>query len=98
MGAIAFSEGEVSGAEKDWPGERPAGQERKLNNMSPGGTVLEHPPARQETQETGVQSLGREGPREKELATHSSTLSWKIPWTEEPGRLQSMGLLRVEHD
>ena len=35
---------------------------------------------------------------EKEMATHSSTLAWKIPWIEEPGRLQSMGLLRVEHD
>ena len=41
--------------------------------------------------ETWVQSLGREDPLEKEIATHSSTLAWKIPWTEEPGRLQSMG-------
>ena len=41
--------------------------------------------------ETQVQSLGREDPLEKETATHSSTLAWKIPWTEEPGRLQSMG-------
>ena len=41
--------------------------------------------------ETWVQSLGREDPLEKEMATHSSTLAWKIPWTEEPGRLQSMG-------
>ena len=43
-------------------------------------------------QETWVQSLGREDPLEKEIATHSSTLAWRIPWTEEPGRLQSMGL------
>ena len=43
------------------------------------------------TQETQVQSLGQEGPLEKEMATHSSTLAWKIPWTEEPGRLHSMG-------
>ena len=43
-------------------------------------------------QETRVQSLGREDPLEKEMATHSSTLAWKIPWTEEPGRLQFMGL------
>ena len=43
------------------------------------------------TQETGVQSLGREDPLEKEMATHSNTLAWKIPWTEEPGRLQFMG-------
>ena len=42
--------------------------------------------------------LGREDPLEKEMATHSSTLAWKIPWTEEPGRLQSMGLQRVGHD
>ena len=44
-----------------------------------------------ETPETWVQSLGQEDPLEKEVATHSSTLAWKIPWTEEPGRLQSMG-------
>ena len=42
-------------------------------------------------QETWVQSLGREDLLEKEMATHSSILAWKIPWTEEPGRLQSMG-------
>ena len=42
-------------------------------------------------QETRVQSLGREDPLEKEMATHSSILAWKIPWMEEPGRLQSMG-------
>ena len=49
-------------------------------------------------QETQVRSLGREDPREKEMATHSSTLAWKIPWTEEPGRLQSMGSQRVGHN
>ena len=49
-------------------------------------------------QETQVQSLGWEDPLEKEMATHSSTLAWKIPWMEEPGRLQSMGLQRVGHD
>ena len=48
--------------------------------------------------ETWVQSLGREDPLEKEMTTHSSTLAWKIPWMEEPGRLQSMGLQRVGHD
>ena len=46
--------------------------------------------------ETRVRSLGREDPLEKEMATHSSILAWKIPWTEEPGRLWSMGLQR--HD
>ena len=49
----------------------------------------------QEMQETRVQSLGLEDPLEKEMATHSSILAWKIPWTEEPGGLQSMGLQRV---
>ena len=47
--------------------------------------------------ETWVRSLGREDPLEKEMETHSSTLTWKIPWTEEPSRLQSMGSQRVGH-
>ena len=49
-------------------------------------------------QETQFRSLGREGPLEKGLATHSSILAWRIPRTEEPGRLPSMGLQRVGHD
>ena len=49
-------------------------------------------------QETRVQSLGREDPLEKEMAIHSSIIALKIPWTEEPGRLQSMGSQRVGHD
>ena len=49
-------------------------------------------------QETWVQSLGQEDPLEKEMATHSSTLAWKIPWTEEPGRPQSMGSESVGHN
>ena len=49
-------------------------------------------------QETWVQSLGWEDPLEKGMATHSSTLAWKIPWTEKPGRLQFMGSQRVGHD
>ena len=48
--------------------------------------------------ETQVQSLGQEELLEKELATYSNTLAWKIPWMEEPGRLQSMGSKRVRHD
>ena len=48
--------------------------------------------------ETQVQSLGREDPLEKEVATHSRILAWKIPWTEDPGRLQSLGSQRVGHD
>ena len=50
------------------------------------------------TRETRVRSLGWEDPLEKEMATHSSILAWKIPWTMEPGRLQSMGSQRVGHD
>ena len=49
-------------------------------------------------QETWVQSLGQEDPLEKEMATHSSILAWRIPWTEEPGGLQSTGSQRVGHD
>ena len=56
---------------------------------------LKHLPGMRETR---VQSLGREDPLEKEMATHSSTLAWRIPWREEPGRLQSMGSQRVGHD
>jgi len=48
--------------------------------------------------ETGVRFLGQEDPLEKEIAIHSNTLAWKIPWTEEPDRLQSMGSQRVRHD
>ena len=48
--------------------------------------------------ETQVRSLGGEDPLEKAMATHSSTLAWKISWTEEPGRLQSLGLQRVGYD
>ena len=51
-------------------------------------------PAMQETQ---VRSLGQEDPLEKEMATHSSILAWRIPWTEEPGRLQSMGSQKVRY-
>ena len=49
-------------------------------------------------QETQVQSLVWEDPLEKEMAIHSSTIAWKIPWTKEPGRIQSMGSQRVGHD
>ena len=57
--------------------------------------MVKNLPALQETQ---VRSLGWEDPLEKEMATHSSTLAWKTPWTEEPGRLQSMVSQRVRHD
>ena len=49
-------------------------------------------------QETHIQSLGWEGPLEEGMATHSRVLAWKIPWTEEPGRLQSMGSQKVGHN
>ena len=52
----------------------------------------------QEMQEMQVQSLGWEDPLEKEMATHFSILAWKIPWTEEPGGLESMGSQRIGHD
>ena len=54
----------------------------------PGGSAVKNPFSMQETQ---VQSLGWEDPLEKEMAIPSTILAWKIPWTEEPGRLQSMG-------
>ena len=49
-------------------------------------------------EETWVQSLDQDDPLEKGMATHSSILAWRVPWTEEPGGLQSMGLQRVRHD
>ena len=64
----------------------------------PGGTVVKNPPANEETQETQVQSLGREGLLEKKMAIHSNILAWKIPGTEEPSGLQSMGSQRVGHN
>ena len=57
--------------------------------------MVKNLPAMQETQ---IFSLGQEDPLEKGMATHSSILAWRILWTEEPGRLQSMGLQRVRHD
>ena len=62
---------------------------------SPVAQMVKHLPA---TWETQVQSLGQEDPLKKEMATHSSILAWKIPWTEEPGMLQSMGSQRVGHN
>ena len=61
----------------------------------PGGSVVKNPPAKQEM---WARSLGQEDAQEKEMATHSSTLAWEIPWTEEPGGLQSTESQRVGHD
>ena len=63
----------------------------------PSSSAVKHPPAIQEMQETQVRSLGQEDPLEKEMATHSSILVWKMPWTEEPRGLQSMESQRVGH-
>ena len=68
----------------------------KLNVRAPlVAQMMKNPPAMQETQ---VQSLCQEDSLEEGMATHSSILAWRIPWTEEPGGLQSMGSQRVRHD
>ena len=64
----------------------------------PGGSAVKNLPAMQDSQETQVQSLGQKDPLEEGTATHSSILAWRIPWTEEPGGLQSMGLQRLVQD
>ena len=64
----------------------------------PSGSAVKNPPAMQEPQETEVQSLSQEDPLEEGMATHSSILAWRIPWTEEPGELQSIGLQRTGHN
>ena len=60
--------------------------------------VVKNLPAMQEMQEMRARFLGQEDPLEEEMATHSSVLAWEIPWTGEPGGLQSMGSQRVGHD
>ena len=62
------------------------------------GSMVKNPPVNTETQETQVQSLGQENLLEEEMATHSSILAWKKPWTEESGGLESMGSQRVRQD
>ena len=74
-----------------WPVE----MVRTLVRGFPSGSAVKNLPA---MQKTWVQSLGRENPLEEGIATHSSILAWKIPWAEEPGRLQSMGSYRAGHD
>ena len=80
----------------------PGSSSKKENKFAVSATIynlvaqrLKRLPA---IQETWVRSLDREDPLEKEMATHSSTLAWRIPWREEPGRPQSMGSHRVRHD
>ena len=64
----------------------------------PAGSVVKNLPAKQETQEMQVGSLGWKDPLKDEMATHSSMLAWKIPWAEKPGGLYSIWLQRVGHD
>ena len=64
----------------------------------PSGSVVKNLPALQEPQEMRVQSLGQEDTLEEKMALHSSILAWRIPWTEEPGRLQSVDSQRVRHN
>ena len=63
------------------------------HQVFPGGSVVKNLPAKQERQ---VSPLGQEDPLEKEMATHPSILAWEIPWTEEPGGLQSLGLQKSQ--
>ena len=78
--------------------ERPD-TELKSNTLGfPGGSAVKNSPAIQETQKTRVWSLGQEDPLEKEMDTHSSILAWRIPWTGEPGGLQSMRSQTVGHN
>ena len=64
----------------------------------PGGLAIKNLPAMQESQEMWVRSLDGEDPMEEGMATHSNILAWRIPWTEEPGWLQSTGWQGVGHD
>ena len=64
----------------------------------PGGSVVKNLPAMKEMQKMKIQSLGQEDPLEEGMATHSSVLAWRIPWTEEPGEVQSIGSQRVGHE
>ena len=71
---------------------------RVIIRSFPDGSEIGNLPAVQETQETWVQSMGREETMEKEMAAHSSIVAYKIPWAEKPGRLQSIASQRVRHD
>ena len=64
----------------------------------PGGSGVKNLPAMQEPQEMRVRSLGQEVPLEEGMASHSTILAWRIPWTEKPGGLHSIGSQRVRHD
>ena len=67
------------------------GEEYNWQGGFPGGSAVKNPSAMRETQEMGIWSLGQENPLEKGMAAHSRICAWRIPWSEEPGRLQSIG-------
>ena len=73
-------------------------KKNKSVSCFPGGSVVKKPPAMQKTQETQIWSLGREDPLEEAMESHSCILAWRIPWTEEPGGLQSMESQRTGHN
>ena len=75
-----------------WDHTQPLPLFKPLSSGFPGGSAVKNSPAIQETQEVRVQSLGWEDPLQEGIATHSSILAWEILCTEEPGRLQSMGV------
>ena len=89
--------GDLKGHRARWQVAR-EGREAGCSNFQLTSVVAQPVKCPPTMQETGVQSLGWEDLMEKEMATHSSILAWKIPWTEEPGRLQSMGLQRIGHN
>ena len=94
------SEEEKSYSPLFWPGEFHglySPWDCKESEDFPGGSAVKNLLANARPQEMPVPSLGQEDPLEKEMATCSSILAWKIPWTQEPGRLQSMGSQRVRH-
>ena len=94
-GRVFQEEGTASAKALGWVYGWPVHEIAGSSGASLVAQRLKHLPA---MQETWVRSLGREDPLEKEMATHSSILAWRIPWTEEPGGLQSTGLQRVRHD
>ena len=96
-----LSQQEPTGAEGNTTQPTCSGQfrwERCLSVGFPHGSAVENLPAVQERQETRVRSLGREDPLKEGMETHSSILAWRIPWTEKPGGLQSIGSQRVGHN
>ena len=91
---LRTSEGSVCGFLPSLPGRAEVGGTASLVRL-PGGSAVKNPPAKQGAR---IEFLGQEDPLEKEMATHSGILAWRIPWKEEPGGLQSMGSYRVGHD